>query len=130
MSRVRIGPGRSKSGFSIVELMIVVAIVGLLALMALPAFKKIRRTSQERIITNNLRIISDAAEQYFFEKGVSQVTWTQLYIASDSANSFLKSVPVSVAGENYEGAFATMDHGMTQLAIYSNALGTNVVFNR
>jgi type IV pilus assembly protein PilA len=53
--------------------MIVVVIIGLLAAMAIPAFQKVRATSQEKAITNNLRQVGSAAQQYFLEEGVTSV---------------------------------------------------------
>ncbi len=61
-------------GFTLVEIMIVVVIIGLLAAMAIPAFNKIRQTSQDKAVLNNLRQISSAAQQYMLDEGVSQVS--------------------------------------------------------
>jgi type IV pilus assembly protein PilA len=58
--------------------MIVVVIIGLLAAMAIPAFQKVRATSQEKAIVNNLRQIGSAAQQYFLEEGVTSVNLTSL----------------------------------------------------
>jgi prepilin-type N-terminal cleavage/methylation domain-containing protein len=57
----------SKDGFTIVELMIVVAIIGLLAIMALPGFIRARETTQKQACINNLRIIDSAKDRYAIE---------------------------------------------------------------
>ncbi|NBX60429.1 MAG: prepilin-type N-terminal cleavage/methylation domain-containing protein, partial [Opitutaceae bacterium] len=62
---------RSKSAFTLVEIMIVVVIIGLLAAMAIPAFQKVRQSSQDKAVLNNARQLSAAADQYFLENGVT-----------------------------------------------------------
>ena len=64
---------RTKSGFTLVEIMIVVVIIGLLAAMAIPAFNKVRATSQDKAVINNLRQYSSAAQQYMLDEGVAAV---------------------------------------------------------
>ena len=63
----------SKKGFTLVEIMIVVVIIGLLAAMAIPAFNKVRATSQDKAVINNLRQYSSAAQQYMLDEGVVAV---------------------------------------------------------
>jgi prepilin-type N-terminal cleavage/methylation domain-containing protein len=56
-----------RSGFTLVEIMIVVAIIGLLAAIAIPSFMKARAQSQKNGCINNLRQIDAAKEQYALE---------------------------------------------------------------
>ncbi len=66
----------SRKAFTLVEIMIVVAIIGLLAAIAIPNFVKARTTAQTNACINNLRQIDGAKEQWALEtrKGSGSAT--------------------------------------------------------
>ncbi len=58
---------KRRGGFTLVEIMIVVAIIALLAAIAVPGFLRARKRSQASRILNDLRLIDSAVDQYAIE---------------------------------------------------------------
>ncbi len=61
---------KSRGGFTLVEIMIVVAIIALLAAIAVPGFLRSRKRSQATAILNDARIIDGAIDQYSIENNM------------------------------------------------------------
>src|SRR6266478_5123953 len=62
---------KRRGGFTLVEIMIVVAIIALLAAIAVPGFLRARKRSQASRIINDLRLIDSAVDQYAIENSKS-----------------------------------------------------------
>ena len=78
-----------RAGFTLVEIMIVVAIIALLAAIAVPGFLRSRKRSQATKVINDLRMIDSAMDQYAIETGkktddpIAVADWTN-YVKKDS----------------------------------------------
>src|SRR5579864_1364229 len=92
---------KRRAGFTLVEIMIVVAIIALLAAIAVPGFLRARKRSQASRILNDLRMIDSACDQYAIETNrtsgatVAITDWTNYLkkgsLLYNSGNSLLGS---------------------------------------
>src|SRR5881398_3991748 len=94
---------KSRRGFTLVEIMIVVAIIALLAAIAVPGFLRARKRSQASRILNDLRMIDSAVDQYAIETNrktgdvVAVADWTN-YLKK---GSLLYNTGTSLLGTAY-----------------------------
>ena len=96
-------PSLNRRGFTLVEIMIVVAIIALLASIAVPGFLRARKRAQASRIINDLRLIDGAIEQYAIETNkmsgatVGVTDWTT-YMKKGSA---LYNTGANLFGHSY-----------------------------
>lgn len=81
------------TGFTLVEIMIVVSIIGLVAVMALPAFARARRKSMETAFVEDLRILSDGIELWAQNNGGLPVDGPTGGLPVGMADDDFKGVP-------------------------------------
>ena len=97
-----------RGGFTLVEIMIVVAIIALLAAIAVPNFLRARKRSQATRILEDLRIIDSATDQYAIENNKtsasSPASFTDLK-AYIKAGTVLYSTGADIFGDTYGTAF-------------------------
>jgi prepilin-type N-terminal cleavage/methylation domain-containing protein len=92
-----------RTGFTLVEIMIVVAIIALLAAIAVPGFLRARKRSQASRIINDLRLIDSAVDQYGIETSrksgdpVNVTDWTN-YLKKDTN---LYATGLDILGNSY-----------------------------
>jgi prepilin-type N-terminal cleavage/methylation domain-containing protein len=79
-----------RSGFTLVEIMIVVAIIGLLAAIAIPNFVKARTTAQTNACIANLKQIQGAVEQWALENKKGPTSAVTPADISGGADKFIR----------------------------------------
>jgi prepilin-type N-terminal cleavage/methylation domain-containing protein len=95
-----------RGGFTLVEIMIVVAIIALLAAIAVPNFLRARKRSQATRILEDLRIVDSAIDQYAIENnkaGGATVSWTDIQAYLKKGSVIYNSGGTDLLGFAFDG---------------------------
>ena len=122
---------RNKKGFTLIELMIVVAIIGILAAIAIPNFLKFQAKSKQSEAKTNLKAVLTAETSYFGEFNLygtfGTVNWSPVgtrqlyaYFITDGSTPEYDSSPVAYPGGAVWGGF---DPGFSNIDFTAGAAG-------
>jgi general secretion pathway protein G len=83
-------PGRKREhGFTLLELIVVVAIIGILATIAMPALKNVPMRARETVLKTNLRTLRDVIDQHYGDKGRYPTTLEALV-----EEGYIRKIPI------------------------------------
>ena len=109
---------KNRGGFTLVEIMIVVAIIALLAAIAVPNFLRARKRSQATRMLEDLRVNDSAIDQYAIEtnkSGGATVAWTDVQAYLKKGSVLYNSGATDLLGNAYNGSTFSVD-GLPKLS--------------
>ncbi|MDF1739972.1 MAG: type II secretion system protein [Verrucomicrobiales bacterium] len=98
---MRARPSRQANGFTIVEILVVVAIVGLLAAILIPSFNRMKRSAQSTLCVGKLREIGIALNTYFLDHGSTFPTLVAARESREEDNPAIDTVLLDYVVDEY-----------------------------
>jgi prepilin-type N-terminal cleavage/methylation domain-containing protein len=92
---------RREKGFTLVEIMIVVLIIGILLAIAVPNFVRARETSRTKTCVASLKQIDAGKEQWAMDNNKQNGDACVMNDLTGGANPYLKNTPACPSGGNY-----------------------------
>jgi len=127
-------PGLSDRGFTLLELMIVMAIMGILITIAQPNLKQSLVRAREAVLREDLYQIRDALDQYYADNGKYPGQLADLINPSEKAKSYLRGIPkdpftgtadwITIALESEEGGVFDVHSSSPLVGIDGTAYNT------
>jgi len=122
--------GRATRGFTLVEIMIVVTIIGILLAVAVPNFLQAREVSRARACVSNLREIDTAKQQYLLDKNA--LTFNSATSADPTLGGlvgpYVRSMPVCPSQGTYTTGNASTDPTCSLSASEAAMYGQNGIY--
>ncbi len=127
-------PRRSQSGFTLIELMTVMAIMGILITIAQPSLKQAIVRAREAVLKEDLFQMREAIDQYYADNGKYPDQLTDLINTQERTKSYLRDIPkdpftgtadwITVAPENEEGGVFDVHSASPFVAVDGTAYNT------
>ena len=110
-----------QQGFTLVEIMVVIAILGLLLGIGVPAWQRSRHRTLEQIKVNNARVVADAVERWAVEYGKSGTATVQQSDIEAYLKGGWQALRIGTMSANWP-ANATVDFFSSNLSDIANAM--------